>query len=236
MNVPSVASTRGAGTTGGADTPGGRPPRRMSPQQRRDHLITTALGLYGRQAPEDVSVDDIVTAADVSRALFYRYFTNIREMHLAALGRVVDDLIDRLALLPGEDLRQRLRAMVAEFIAFTETYATSYTALLRSGSTIATSATDTLVDRVREHVLGLFCTLLEPEAPSPMLERTVRGWISVVETTVLSWLRAGDLSRDELAAWLVDQFFAMLATTAAHDGAAAEQAGRLSPAAAQPPG
>ena len=89
-------TTRGtvpAGSARAAD----RRARRMSPQQRRDHLIATALQLYSRRHPEDVSIDDIVAAADVSRALFYRYFTNLREVHLAALGRVVDDLIARAA-------------------------------------------------------------------------------------------------------------------------------------------
>ena len=152
-------TTRGtvpAGSARAAD----RRARRMSPQQRRDHLIATALQLYSRRHPEDVSIDDIVAAADVSRALFYRYFTNLREVHLAALGRVVDDLIAELALPAAGELRERLRTALSRFVAFAESYAGSYAALLRSGSTVADRNTDSLVERVRDHVVALFGGLL----------------------------------------------------------------------------
>lgn len=202
---------------------GGCSPRRMTPARRREHLINTALRLYSQQSLEDVSIDDIVTTADVSRALFYRYFTNIRDVHVAALSTVVDELIGRLTLPPDDDFRQQLHHTLAEFVTFVETYATSYTALLRSGSTIATSTTDTLVDRVRDHVVDLFRERLGHSSSSPMLERTLRGWIAVVETTLLSWLQHTDLPREQLETWLTDQLLAMITTTAQHDPTAAEQ-------------
>lgn len=214
-------TTRGtvpAGSARAAD----RRARRMSPQQRRDHLIATALQLYSRRHPEDVSIDDIVAAADVSRALFYRYFTNLREVHLAALGRVVDDLIAELALPAAGQLRERLRTALSRFVAFAESYAGSYAALLRSGSTVADRNTDSLVERVRDHVVALFGGLLGA-APAPMLERTLRGWMSVVDTTLIGWLDERDLPREQLEAWLVDQLVGMLRTTAEHDPATAEQ-------------
>lgn len=218
---------------------GRRAPRRMSPAQRREHLIDTALQLYRHHAPEDVSIEDIVAEADVSRALFYRYFSNVRDVHAAALSTVVDELIDRITLPADGDFRQQVHTALSDFVTFVETYASSYTTLLRSGSTIASSDTDTLIDRVRDHVVDLFAARLGLARPRPMLEMTIRGWIAVVETTLLSWLegpvdtppeRAPEktpVPRDQLEPWLVDQLLSMIAATARHDPATAGQVGSL---------
>ncbi|MGD3105726.1 helix-turn-helix domain-containing protein, partial [Streptomyces sp. YGL11-2] len=48
--------------------------RRLSVEQRRSQLLAAALGLFAQRAPEDVSLDDVATAAEVSRPLVYRYF------------------------------------------------------------------------------------------------------------------------------------------------------------------
>lgn len=205
----------------------GRPPRRMAPAQRREHLIATALALYAGHAPEDVSVDDIVTEADVSRALFYRYFSSIGDMHVAALSSVVDELIQRISVSSEGDTHEQLRTALSEFLTVVQAYANSYIALLRSGSTIATSDTDTLVDRVRNHVVALVFERIGVSDPSPMLRMTLRGWVTVVESTLVSWLQEPSPPREELETWLIDQLLAMVATTARHDAPTAEQLGDL---------
>lgn len=199
----------------------------MAPEQRREHLIATALQLYSARAPEDVSIDDIVGAADVSRALFYRYFGNIREVHEAALGTVVDELIGRLGGPAPGDVREQLRAALTEFIGFVQTYSDSYTALLRSGSTVATTATEGLVERVREHVVDLVCLRCEVEGPTPALLLTLRGWVAVVETTLLRWLQDPSIPRQDLEPWFADQLLSMIATTARHDADTAAQTAHL---------
>lgn len=199
-----------------------RPRRRMPPEQRRDHLVSTALQLYGQRSPEDTSVDDVVEAADVSRALFYRYFTNIRELHLTALGRVVDDLVAELAVPSTDDFRRDLRTALDRFLVFSDTYAASYTALLSTGSSIADDNTAPLIDGVRDHTTGQVRERLGLAELPGAVERTVRGWMAAVETTVLSWLQNQDVSREELGNWLADQLLAMLAATAERDSAAAK--------------
>ncbi|MBE9372964.1 TetR/AcrR family transcriptional regulator [Saccharopolyspora sp. HNM0983] len=199
----------------------------MAPEQRREHLVSTALQLYSAHAPEDVSIDDIVGAADVSRALFYRYFANIREVHEAALGTVVDELIGRLGGPAPGDFREQLRAALTEFIGFVQTYADSYTALLRSGSTVATSATEGLVERVREHVVELVCLRCGIEEPTGALLLTLHGWVAVVETTLVRWLQEQGIPRESLESWFADQLLSMVATTAEHDPATAAQTAHL---------
>lgn len=74
----------------------------------------------------------------------------------------------------------------------------SYTALLRSGFTIATSATDGLVDRVRGHVPDVVRARAGMAAPATAPRITTRGWIAVVETKFVSWLRQPGTPRSQI--------------------------------------
>ncbi len=198
--------------------------RRMSPQRRREHLVSTALTLFADRPPELVTVDDVARAADVSRALFYRYFPNIHELRVAALRAVVDEVI--AAITPPEEypLLDQVRYSLNAFLGSAQTYASAYVALMRTGSLIATEATNELVDSVREHVVRIVGERLAPGEPvTPMLELTLRSWFAVVEGASVTWLREGTPARERLEDWLVDQLVAMLTTTARHDPATATQ-------------
>ncbi|WIY07377.1 TetR/AcrR family transcriptional regulator [Amycolatopsis mongoliensis] len=189
----------------------------MSPQARRDDLIRAALDLFGSRAPELVTVDDIVARAEVSRPLFYRYFSSLRELQVEALRTVTDGLIDGLAGLEEGPPETRLCAAVRGLIDVADHYRAGYIALLRSGSVIATSETDAAIDEVRNRAVALILDALGVEDPSPLLSLTLRCWTAVVEGALLSWLQERSVARESLDTWLVDQLTAMLGATAAHE-------------------
>ncbi|WP_199431609.1 TetR/AcrR family transcriptional regulator [Qaidamihabitans albus] len=189
----------------------------MSREARREDLIAAALALFSTRAPEDVSVEDVVARADVSRPLFYRYFTSIRELHVAALRSVTDGLVERLARRREGSRAERLRAAVRGFAEVAGEYRAGYIALLSSGSVVATSETNAIVDEVRNRAVEAILTDLGLAEPSPMVLLTLRCWTAVVEGTLLTWLQEGGSGPEELAAWLADQLLAMLEVTARHD-------------------
>ncbi|HEV7975280.1 TetR/AcrR family transcriptional regulator [Amycolatopsis sp.] len=197
----------------------------MSPQARRENLIAAALELFGSRAPELVTVDDIVARADVSRPLFYRYFSGIRELQVAALKTVTDGLIDGLAQMQEGTPLERLRGVVRGLIAVADEYQAGYIALLRGGSVIATSETDAVVDQVRDRAVELILEATGVSEPSPLLLLTLRCWTAVVEGTLLSWLQERSVPREELDGWLVDQLVAMVSATARHEPAGTAWAG-----------
>jgi AcrR family transcriptional regulator len=203
--------------------------RRMSPERRREQLIRVALRLYAEQSPELVTVDDVTHAADVSRALFYRYFPNINELRLAALRAMVDEVLVATTPPEGGGLIDQVRYALSGFLGSVQSYAGAYVALLRASSAVATEESNALVDSVRDHVVRLVSQRLDARTggdsvstrPAPMLELTVRSWFSVVEGASVAWLRDGKISRERLENWLIDQLVAMLTTTARHDPATA---------------
>ncbi|MET0188895.1 MAG: TetR/AcrR family transcriptional regulator [Pseudonocardia sediminis] len=200
-----------------------RAPRRMTPERRREQLVTAALELYGRLPPEEVAVEDVTRAADCSRALFYRYFPNVESLHIAALGTVVEELIDRVAMpAPGDHdarlgLETQLRGAVDAFLDVAQRHARAYVALLRSGSVISTGETDALVDGVRDHIVALLVLRGGVADPSPLQLMTLRGWVALVEGATLTWLEQGEVGREVMRDWLVAQLFALLEVTARYD-------------------
>lgn len=167
-------------------------------------------------------MDDVVSRARVSRPLFYRYFSSIRELRLAALRSVTDGLIDRLTQREEGPPMDRLRAAVRGLIEVAGEYRAGYVALLRSGSVVATSETNAVVDLFRHRAVEVILTDTGVTEPSPLLLATLRCWTSVVEGSLLTWLQDGIPRHVELDRWLVDQLVAMVTATAAHDPAAAD--------------
>lgn len=191
-----------------------RPPRRMTPERRREHLIAAALELYGSIPPEQVTIDDVTKAADVSRALFYRYFPNIASVHVAALQSIVDELVTKVTFVPGGSPVEQLRGALDVFLAVVEQHAKAFVALLRIGSVIGTGETDALVDGVRKHIVAMLLVGLGVTEPRPLLLMTLRGWVALVEGTFVSWLQDPVIPRAQLLEWLVDELTTMLGVTA----------------------
>ncbi|MEV4314273.1 TetR/AcrR family transcriptional regulator [Actinocrispum sp. NPDC049592] len=199
-----------------------RTPRRMAPEQRRQHLLAAAIELYGRRPYEQVSIDDIAAAADVSRALLYRYFSSPAEIYLASLRFAADGLIARFAAPCEGTLLEQLRSLIGEFIAFAEAHETAFVALLRGGSVVATAETGAVVDDVRRHAVAEILSRTGVTDPTPLALLTLNCWTAVVEGTTLTWLQERNLPRAELEDWLVDQLVAMVSVTAARDPAVAK--------------
>ena len=65
-----------SGPTGAAQAQRGPP---------REELIAAALELFSTRDAEDVSIDDVASAAGASRALVYHYFGGKQELYVAAL-------------------------------------------------------------------------------------------------------------------------------------------------------
>lgn len=196
-----------------------RPARRMAPERRREQLIETALQLCQHKPPEQLTIDDLTRAADVSRALFYRYFPNLDALHFAALGTVVDELIDRLDVPTTGPLLEQLHAALEAFFDVAQQHRLAFIALMRSGSAIATGETDALVDQVRHHIVAQLLRRSGLTEPSPLMLATLRGWVALVEGTSVSWLQEPTIPRPRLLAWLAAELPAMATVTAEHEAA-----------------
>ncbi|MGW7515868.1 TetR/AcrR family transcriptional regulator [Streptomyces sp. NPDC054796] len=197
--------------------------RRLTVDQRRSQLITTALGLFAHRPPEEVSLDDVAAAAGVSRPLVYRYFPGGKQqLYEAALRSAADELELCFAEPQTGPLTQRLSRALDRYLTFVSGHDAGFMALLQGGSVVETSRTSAIVDEVRRAAAGQILLHLDTPHPRPWLRMAVRTWITTVEAASLIWLDEGKRPPvEELRDWLVDHFVAMLTVTAARDEEAA---------------
>ncbi|MEW2573374.1 TetR/AcrR family transcriptional regulator [Streptomyces sp. NPDC047070] len=206
--------------------------RRMGVEERRQQLIGVALDLFSRRSPDDVSIDEIASAAGISRPLVYHYFPGKLSLYEAALKRASDDLAERFVEPREGPLGARLLRVMRRFFDFVDEHGPGFSALMRGGPSVGSTTTNALVDGVRQAAYLQILSHLRVERPSARLELVVRSWISLAEATALLWLDGRRIPRAELEVQLVHDFAALAAVSAAAD---AEMAAVLRSALSQEP-
>ncbi|MTE18757.1 TetR family transcriptional regulator [Streptomyces sp. TRM43335] len=197
--------------------------RRMGVEERRQQLIDVALALFSDRPPEDVSIDDIATAAGISRPLVYHYFPGKYSLYEAAVRKAADELSARFVVPPEGPFSSRLLKVMGRYFDFVEEHASGFSALLRGGSQRGRA----VVEEVRRAAYGRLLTHLGATSPGPRLALVVRSWIGVAETTALAWLADRSVPRRELELRLVQELLALAAVSAAYDEETARVLGRV---------
>ncbi|MQY32951.1 HTH-type transcriptional regulator BetI [Streptomyces sp. RB17] len=191
--------------------------RRMGVEERRQQLIGVALDLFSRRSPDEVSIDEIASAAGISRPLVYHYFPGKLSLYEAALKRASEDLAGRFTEPHEGPLGARLLRVMGRFFDFVDEHGPGFAALMRGGPAVGSSATNALIDSVRQAAYEQILSHLGVSDAPPRLELVVRSWISLAESTALIWLDGRRIPRAELEVQLVHDLAALAAVSAAYD-------------------
>jgi AcrR family transcriptional regulator len=113
----------------------------MGVEERRQQLIGVALELFSRRSPDEVSIDEIATAAGISRPLVYHYFPGKLSLYEAALKRASDDLASRFDEPREGPLGARLLRVMGRYFDFVDEHGPGFSALLRGGPSAGSSFT-----------------------------------------------------------------------------------------------
>ncbi|GHD83865.1 TetR family transcriptional regulator [Streptomyces naganishii JCM 4654] len=189
----------------------------MGVDERRQQLIGVALELFSRRSPDEVSIDEIASAAGISRPLVYHYFPGKLSLYEAALQRAADDLAARFAEPHEGPLGARLLRVMRRYFDFVDDHGPGFSALMRGGPAVGSSTTNALIDSVRQAAYDQIVAHLGVENPPARLELVVRSWISLAESTALIWLDGRRIPRAELEVQLVHDFAALAVVGAAQD-------------------
>ncbi|EPJ34729.1 putative HTH-type transcriptional regulator BetI [Streptomyces afghaniensis 772] len=189
----------------------------MGVEERRQQLIGVALELFSRRSPDEVSIDEIASAAGISRPLVYHYFPGKLSLYEAALKRASDDLAARFVEPHEGPLGARLLRVMRRFFDFVDEHGPGFSALMRGGPAVGSSTTNALIDSVRQAAYVQILSHLGVTDPPARLELVVRSWISLAESTALIWLDGRRIPRAELEVQLVHDFAALTAVSAAQD-------------------
>jgi AcrR family transcriptional regulator len=179
--------------------------------------MAAALELFSKRDAEDVSIDDVASAAGASRALVYHYFGGKQELYVAALRSAADQLESRLRpQLDGRPLEE-LAGGLGRYFDFVEEHAAGFAALLRGGPANRAGEVGEIVDGVRRRLFWLILKQMHVAEAGPVLRTTLRSWIASVETAGLDWLEHRDIERPELERMLVEHMVALLGVAAGYD-------------------
>lgn len=179
---------------------------RLSPEERRQQLITLGTRMLRERELEDISVSEIAKQAGISRALLFHYFPTKQDFYLAVVAHANAELLARTAPDPDLNMLDMLRDSIQRYVDYVSENRTSYRALLR-GPASAIPELIAMVDAHRaaqvERILANSPLPIE-DAERPGLTLAVRGWIAFLEETTLIWLREEPITRDELIELLVE--------------------------------
>ncbi len=168
---------------------------------RRQRLIEVGMDLFCKRTYEEISIDDIAEAADISKGLLYYYFPTKHDFYAAVVQHAAEQLLHATEAASAERLEplERLRAGLDAYFAYAEGHAQAYVTLMRSGvgadarvAAIIDAARQTQVQRVLEGAAR--------EKPLTALHHiAISGWIGFVEAACIAWLEQRNVAREQLS-------------------------------------
>jgi AcrR family transcriptional regulator len=192
-----------------ARTGGGEVARRLGAAARREQLVQVGVQLLRTDSFEQVSADVVAQRAGVSKGLVFHYFPTTRDLQVAVLRAVAHELVVSLDVDPSATPADRLLVGIDAFVAFIEQQPDSYRAIARgAGSDQQLLA---VFEDTRAAVLDLIARAAGLTELPVGLRIAARGWIALVEETVLHWLDGRPVPRSELVAFLHRAALALLA-------------------------
>lgn len=191
---------------------------RLQVDERRAQLVELGLKLFSERSYDELSIDDIASAAGISKGLLYHYFSSKRDFYAATVRSAAESLLTRTD--PAGDGPEALLAALDQYLLFAEEHASAYVALMRSGVGHDADVA-AIVEDTRARFVARLAGRLGLVEMAPRVRLALRGWVGFVEGSSLDWLARRDLPREELRDLLAQ---ILLATLMAVDAAPPEAA------------
>ncbi len=192
---------------------------RLENDERRAQILRLARIAFSARAYDDVSIDDLAREAKISKGLLYHYFPTKRDLYVAGLREIADELVARVTAVPTNLAPiERARAGLDAYLDHVQSHAKAFVSLMRGGI-----GSDPEVAQVIESVRARMAQQFFEGAPispaianDPRVHMVIRGWLGFVEAVSIDWCASPKLSRDALRELLVPILFSIMTTLAPH--------------------
>lgn len=194
-----------------------RPRVRLETDERRAQLLGLAKRAFSDRSYDDVSIDDLAREAKISKGLLYHYFPTKRDLYVAGLTEIADELVAAITGVPVDIAPiERVRLSLDAYLDYVTRRAQAFISLMRGGIGSDPDVAK-VIDGVRQR---LFDSFLGGSPFAPLLagdvrfETAVRGWIGFVEHASLDWAAQPRMERTELRDFLTQILFEIMRVTA----------------------
>jgi AcrR family transcriptional regulator len=191
-------------------TGGGKRRVRLDNDERRAQLLALAKRAFADRAYDDVSIDDLAQVAGISKGLLYHYFPTKRDLYVAALTEIADELVEAVTRMHDELAPiDRVRAAIDAYLDHITRQSRAFVALMRGGigsdPEVAAVIEGVRTQLFDKFLLGSpFATLV---AGDVKFQTAIRGWIGFVEATSIDWCANPRLDRHAFRELLVEVLF-----------------------------
>jgi AcrR family transcriptional regulator len=193
-----------------------RPRIRLETDERRAQLLGLAKRAFSDRSYDDVSIDDLAREAKISKGLLYHYFPTKRDLYVAGLTEIADELVAAITGVPA-DLApiERVRLSLDAYLEYISRQARGFISLMRGGIGSDPDVAK-VIDNVRQR---LFDSFLGGSPFAPLLagdvrfETAVRGWIGFVEHASLDWAAKPRMERTQLRELLAQILYEIMRVT-----------------------
>ena len=169
---------------------------RLAPGQRREQILDAANALFAQRAYDEVSIEDIASAAGVTRGLVHHYFGGRKEVYIALLERLGAQREDQLRPPVGRSARARVADTVSRWLDWTQANRTIYLATMGRGEDIADPDTRRVVADLVERAVALLADFHADLAhDTPRLRYALECWTALNRAATRRWLR-GQATRE----------------------------------------
>lgn len=198
---------------------GARPKRRvrLENDERRAQLLQLARAAFSDRSYDDVSIDDLAREAKISKGLLYHYFPTKRDLYVAGLREIAEELVQKLTSVPGDlPPAERVRGSLEAYLDFVTQHSRAYVSLLRGGIG-SDPEVAAVISGVRKRLAESFLdgSPLQPMlAGKPAFETAVRGWLGFVEHASIDWLETNRMARDQLRDLMSEVLLAIMRVVA----------------------
>lgn len=176
--------------------------KRLPKELRRQHLVLSALRIFSSQGYHTTTMNQVASAADVTKPVLYQHFKSKRELYLAVLDEQIKELTERLVrpLYDTQDNRERTERVIGAFFEFTRTNLQGYRLIFES-DIHSDLAVQQRIDDLHLHIANHIAQVLEPNSglaaqEAVLISRTLTGMaLSAVQHALQQGAQDQELAR-----------------------------------------
>jgi AcrR family transcriptional regulator len=187
--------------------------RRLSATERRKGVLDAAGSLFGERGYDGTSLNEVASAAGVTKPILYRHFDSKRGLYLAVLERHRADLDSFSPLIPDQGAPpERIRAVLDAWLSYVEKHSYAWKMLFRDsgGDAEIEGFRRDVHARARAVLAQIIRSLNQVRIPEGEIEPLAELVSMGMGSLVLWWIETGAMGRETLLDALTRMWLSLL--------------------------